>query len=83
MGRDKDAPHNLLYADFRIADRSGVGFQFTMIKWIHETNRCQSVFCTPYYFRLLLKQYLSFGISYNYNNFKIDIDSSIDFENQF
>jgi hypothetical protein len=56
------------------------GFQFTMIKWIYRQTGAKVSFA--HHIRLLLKQYLSFGISYNYNNFKIDIDEfNPDFEN--
>jgi hypothetical protein len=52
MGRDKDAPDNQsLYADFRIADRSG--FQFTMIKMVHEKTGAKVSLHTILFFRLL------------------------------
>lgn len=71
----KDAPDNQsLYADFRIADRTGVGLSFYNDKngFTHQTGAKVS-----YAHHLILdyysKQYLSFGISYNLNNFRIDI----------
>lgn len=72
----KDAPDNQsLYADFRIADRSGIG-----ISLYNDKNGYtkQSGLKVSFAHHLILdyysKQYLSFGMSYNLNNFKIDID---------
>lgn len=71
----KDAPNNQsLYADFRILDRSGVG-----ISLYNDSNGYTKQIGGKISFahHLILdyysKQYLSFGISYNFNNFKIDI----------
>jgi type IX secretion system PorP/SprF family membrane protein len=72
----KDAPDNQsLYADFRILDRSGVG-----ISLYNDSNGYtrQTGAKVSFAHHLILdyysKQYLSFGISYNINNFKIDIN---------
>jgi type IX secretion system PorP/SprF family membrane protein len=71
----KDAPDNQsFYADFRIADRSGVGVSFYNDK---NGNTIQKGAKFSFAHHLILdyysKQYLSFGISYNINNFRIDI----------
>lgn len=73
----KDAPDNQsVYADFRIADRSGVGMSF-----YNDSNGNTSQMGAKFSFahHLILdyytKQYLSFGISYNINSFKIDISN--------
>ncbi len=80
----KDAPQNQsLYADFRIADRSGVGISVYNDKngYTRQTGAKVS-FAHHIILDYYSKQYLSFGISYNYNNFKIDIDEfNPDFEN--
>ncbi|CAM4053766.1 type IX secretion system membrane protein PorP/SprF [Flavobacterium weaverense] len=72
----KDAPDNQsIYADFRIADQSGIG-----ISLYNDSNGYtkQTGAKVSFAHHLILdyysKQYLSFGISYNLNNFKIDID---------
>lgn len=72
----KDAPENQsVYADFRIADRSGIGVSF-----YNDSNGYTKQTGAKFSFaqHLILdyytKQYLSLGISYNINNFKIDID---------
>jgi type IX secretion system PorP/SprF family membrane protein len=72
----KDAPNNQsLYADFRILDRSGVG-----ISLYNDSNGFtkQTGVKVSFAHHLILdyysKQYLSFGISYNINSFKINID---------
>ena len=73
----KDAPDNQsLYADFRIASRSGVGLSFYNDK---NGNTVQTGAKFSFAHHLILdyysKQYLSFGISYNMNHFKIDIQN--------
>ncbi|HNU59948.1 MAG TPA: type IX secretion system membrane protein PorP/SprF [Aquaticitalea sp.] len=73
----KDAPDNQsLYADFRIADRSGVGISAYNDK---NGNTKQKGIKFSFAHHLVLdyytKQYLSFGISYNINNFRIDIEN--------
>ncbi|OBX26977.1 type IX secretion system PorP/SprF family membrane protein [Gelidibacter algens] len=70
----KDAPDNQsLYADFRIADRSGVGVSLYNDK---NGNTRQKGVKFSFAHHLILdyysKQYLSFGISYNINSFRID-----------
>lgn len=72
----KDAPNNQsLYADFRIFDRSGVGISLYNDS---NGNTSQTGAKVSFAHHLILdyysKQYLSFGISYNINNFKIDIN---------
>jgi type IX secretion system PorP/SprF family membrane protein len=73
----KDAPDNQsVYADFRIADRTGVGVSFYNDR---NGNTIQTGAKFSFAHHLVLdyysKQYLSFGISYNINNFRIDIDN--------
>ncbi|MGA9636918.1 PorP/SprF family type IX secretion system membrane protein [Flavobacterium sp.] len=73
----KDAPKNQsIYADMRIADRSGVGVSFYNDS---NGNTHQSGAKFSFAQHLILdyytKQYLSFGISYNINNFNIDINN--------
>ncbi|OEK08337.1 hypothetical protein A8C32_02475 [Flavivirga aquatica] len=72
----KDAPENqALYADVRIADRTGVG-----VSLYNDSNgfTLQKGAKISFAHHLILdyysKQYLSFGISYNHNSFKIDIN---------
>jgi type IX secretion system PorP/SprF family membrane protein len=72
----KGAPENQsLYADFRIADRSGIGVSLYNDKngYTRQTGAKIS-FAHHLILDYYSKQYLSFGISYNINNFKIDID---------
>ncbi|OMP29705.1 type IX secretion system membrane protein PorP/SprF [Mangrovimonas sp. DI 80] len=73
----KDAPDNqALYADFRIADRSGVGLSLYNDK---NGNTRQKGVKFSFAHHLVLdytsEQYLSFGISYNINSFRIDIEN--------
>ncbi|MCK5400416.1 MAG: type IX secretion system membrane protein PorP/SprF [Flavobacteriaceae bacterium] len=73
----KGAPDNQsLYADFRIADRSGVGLSLYNDR---NGNTIQTGAKFSFAHHLILdyysKQYLSFGISYNINTFKIDISN--------
>lgn len=72
----KDAPDNQsVYADFRIASQSGVGISLYNDS---NGNTRQTGMKISFAHHLILdyysKQYLSFGMSYNINNFKIDID---------
>lgn len=72
----KDAPDNqAIYADMRILDRSGIGISLYNDK---NGNTRQTGAKISFAHHLTLdyysKQYLSFGISYNINTFKIDID---------
>lgn len=80
----KNAPNNQsLYADFRIADQSGVGLSVYNDK---NGNTRQTGAKASFAHHIILdyysKQYLSFGISYNINNFKIDVNAldPIDFD---
>lgn len=73
----KGAPDNQsVYADFRIADRSGVGVSFYNDK---NGNTLQTGAKFSFAHHIILdyysKQYLSFGISYNINNFRIDVNN--------
>jgi type IX secretion system PorP/SprF family membrane protein len=73
----KNAPDNQsLYADLRIANRSGVGISAYNDK---NGNTRQKGVKISFAHHLTLdyktKQFLSFGISYNINNFKIDIEN--------
>lgn len=73
----KGAPDNQsLYADFRIANRSGIGVSMYNDR---NGNTIQTGFKFSFAHHLVLdyysKQYLSFGISYNINNFRIDINN--------
>ena len=69
----KDAPDNQsLYADFRVLDRSGVGLSLYNDS---NGNTRQTGAKVSFAHHLILdyysKQYLSFGISYNFNSFRI------------
>lgn len=73
----KNAPKNQsIYGDVRIADRTGVGLSLYNDK---NGNTIQSGAKFSFAHHLILdyyaKMYLSFGISYNLNNFRIDIDN--------
>lgn len=70
----KDAPDNQsLYADFRILDRSGVGLSLYNDS---NGNTRQTGAKVSFAHHLILdyysEQYLSFGISYNFNSFRIE-----------
>ena len=78
----KDAPDNQsVYADFRIADRSGVGVSFYNDKngFTHQTGAKFS-FAHHLVLDYYSKQYLSFGLSYNLNNFRIDISKFVNYD---
>lgn len=73
----KGAPDNAsIYGDVRIADRTGIGASFYRDR---NGNTIQSGAKFTFAHHLILdyysKQYLSFGISYNLNNFRIDINN--------
>ena len=73
----KGAPDNQsIYGDFRISDRSGVGLSFCNDR---NGNTIQTGAKISFAHHLTLdyytRQYLSFGISYNINNFRIDINN--------
>ncbi|TGD58627.1 PorP/SprF family type IX secretion system membrane protein [Flavobacterium humi] len=73
----KDSPRNqALYADFRIADQSGVGASFYNDKngFTRQTGAKLS-FAHHIILDYYSKQYLSFGISFNINNFRIDTEN--------
>jgi len=73
----KNAPDNQsLYADFRISDRTGVGISAYNDK--NGNTRQKGVkFSFAHHITLdyKSKQFLSFGISYNINSFRIDIEN--------
>ncbi len=76
----KDAPENQsLYADFRVLDRSGVGISLYNDS---NGNTRQTGAKVSFAHHIILdyysKQYLSFGLSYNFNTFRIDIDKFTD-----
>ncbi|MFD1061833.1 type IX secretion system membrane protein PorP/SprF [Winogradskyella litorisediminis] len=73
----KGAPDNqALYADFRISDRSGIGISAYNDK---NGNTRQKGIKFSFAHHLTLdyktKQYLSLGLSYNINSFRIDIEN--------
>ena len=73
----KNAPDNQsVYADFRIANRSGVGISAYNDK---NGNTRQKGVKLSFAHHLTLdyktKQFLSFGVSYNINSFRIDIEN--------
>lgn len=73
----KNAPDNAaLYADFRIAKQSGVGISAYTDK---NGNTRQKGIKFSFAHHIILdyksKQFLSFGLSYNINNFRIDIEN--------
>jgi type IX secretion system PorP/SprF family membrane protein len=70
----EDAPQNAsIYGDFRIASQSGVGASFYADKNGY-TSQSGAKFTFAHHIILdyYSKQYLSFGLSYNINNFRID-----------
>ncbi|MDC8002590.1 type IX secretion system membrane protein PorP/SprF [Aureisphaera galaxeae] len=72
----KNAPQNLaLYTDIRIANRSGAGLSAYVDR---NGNTRQNGFKLSFAHHLILdlttQQYLSFGLSYNVNNFRIAIE---------
>lgn len=72
----KDAPQNqALYADFRIGDQTGIGVSVYNDKngFTRQTGGKLS-FAHHIILDYYSKQYLSFGISYNINNFRIDTE---------
>ncbi|MBT8323700.1 MAG: type IX secretion system membrane protein PorP/SprF [Winogradskyella sp.] len=73
----KNAPDNqALYADFRIGNQSGIGVSAYNDK---NGNTRQKGIKFSYAHHIILdyktKQYLSFGLSYNINSFRIDIEN--------
>lgn len=73
----RNAPDNQsFYGDVRIADRTGVGLSFFNDR---NGNTIQTGARVSFAHHIILdyysKQYLSFGISYNLNNFRLDIDN--------
>jgi type IX secretion system PorP/SprF family membrane protein len=75
----KESPENQsVYADFRIADQSGVGMSFYNDKNGY-TSQSGAKFSFAHHIILdyYSKQYLSFGMSFNINNFKIDVSQLV------
>ena len=76
----KNAPDNqAIYADFRISERSGVGLSFYNDK-NGNTEQKGAKFSYAHHLTLdyTSKQFLSLGLSYNINSFRIAIE---DFDN--
>jgi type IX secretion system PorP/SprF family membrane protein len=73
----KDAPINQsLYADFRIADQSGIGVSLYNDKNGRTSQQgVKASFAHHIILDYYSKQYFSFGISFNINTFKIDTES--------
>ena len=72
----KDAPDNqALYADFRISDRTGIGLSFYNDK-NGNTRQKGAKFSFAHHLTLSYteKMFLSFGLSYNINSFRIAIE---------
>ena len=75
----KNAPDNqALYADFRIANQTGVGLTLYNDK-NGNTRQKGAKFSFAHHIILDNKsqQYLSFGLSYNINSFRIDIEDFV------
>lgn len=72
----EDAPNNQsVYADLRVLDRSGVGISlYNDSNGYTKQTGAKISFAHHLILDYYSKQYLSFGISYNINNFKIDVD---------
>jgi len=73
----KNAPDNqALYADLRISDRSGVGLSLYNDK-NGNTRQKGAKFSFAHHLTLSYteKMFLSFGLSYNFNNFRIAIEN--------
>ncbi|AUP81347.1 PorP/SprF family type IX secretion system membrane protein [Flavivirga eckloniae] len=78
----KDAPRNQsFYSDFRIADRSGIGVSLYNDR-NGFTRQAGAKFSFAHHLILdyYAKMYLSFGISYNINSFRIDVEEFQRFE---
>ena len=73
----KNAPENqALYADFRISNRSGVGLSMYNDKNGNTRQKGLKVsFAHHMTLDYLSKQYLSLGLSYNINSFRIEIEN--------
>lgn len=70
----KDAPDNQsIYGDFRIADRSGIGLSLYNDRngYTYQAG-AKATFAHHIILDYYSKQYLSFGLSFNINNFSID-----------
>jgi type IX secretion system PorP/SprF family membrane protein len=72
----KDAPQNqAVYADLRVFDQSGVGLSFYNDKNGYTRQMGAKIsFAHHIILDYVSKQYLSFGMSYNYNSFRIETD---------
>ena len=73
----KGAPDNQsIYGDFRISDHSGIGLSFYNDR-NGNTIQTGAKFSFAHHLTIdyYTRQYLSFGISYNINNFRIDINN--------
>ena len=72
----KNAPQNAaVFADMRIADRSGIGLQlYTDKNGFTSQAGAKISFAQHIILDYYSNQFLSFGISYNFNSFRINID---------
>lgn len=72
----KDAPDNqALYVDFRIADRTGIGLSLYNDRNGNTRQKGAKLsFAQHLTLDYYAKMFLSFGLSYNYNNFRIAIE---------
>lgn len=72
-----NAPDNQsIYADFRIADRSGIGVSIFNDKNGNTSQKgAKFSFAQHIILDYYSKQYLSFGLSFNLNNFSIDVNN--------
>ncbi|MFD2725840.1 PorP/SprF family type IX secretion system membrane protein [Hyunsoonleella rubra] len=72
----KNAPDNQsIYGDVRIADRSGVGLSlYNDSNGFTRQSGAKVSFAHHLIVDYYSKQYLSFGISYNLNNFRLDVE---------
>ncbi len=73
----KDAPRSqALYADFRVLEKSGVGLSlYNDSNGYTKQAGAKVTFAHHIILDYYSKQYLSFGISYIYNSFKLDISN--------
>ena len=73
----KDAPDNqAFYADFRIADRTGIGISLYNDRNGNTRQKGAKLsFAQHLTLDYYAKMFLSFGLSYNYNNFRIAIEN--------
>lgn len=82
VGIDDSPQNQALYADFRVMDQSGVGISLYNDK---NGNTRQTGGKLTFAHHIILdyvsKQYLSFGMSYNLNNFRIETENFNTYKN--